>query len=85
VRSIADLLVELHRRGLERVHCEGGPGLLGQLAELDAIDEYLLTLSPHLIGGANTGLLGGAAAHERFLLHRVLRDGDHLMLSYRRS
>jgi 5-amino-6-(5-phosphoribosylamino)uracil reductase len=83
--DLADLLAELHRRGLGRVHCEGGPGLLGQLAALDAIDEYLLTLAPRLVGGASIGLLGGATADERFGLHRVLRDGDHLMLSYRRS
>jgi 5-amino-6-(5-phosphoribosylamino)uracil reductase len=81
--DIAELLAELHRRGMRRVDCEGGPGLLGQLASLDAIDEFLLTLSPQLVGGPTVGLLGGASAAASFRLHRVLRDGDHLMLSYR--
>lgn len=79
------LLGALLRRGARAVVCEGGPGLLGQLAADDRIDEYLLSISPRLVGGHDVGLLAGAAAPDAgFALHRVLRDGDHLMLSYRR-
>ena len=83
--DLAALLAELHRRGVRRVDCEGGPALLGQLAAIDAIDEFLLTISPQLVGGPTVGLLGSATAAVRFGLHRVLRDGDHLMLAYRRA
>jgi 5-amino-6-(5-phosphoribosylamino)uracil reductase len=83
--DVVELLAELARRGLRRIDCEGGPGLLGQLAAVSAIDEYLLTLSPRLVGGGDVGLLGGQDAQESFNLHRVLRDGEHLMLCYRRA
>ena len=78
------LLAELRDRGVRWLNCEGGPGLLGQLAESELIDEYMLTLAPRLVGGDQVGLLGGAAASQRFTLHRLLRGGDHLLLDYRR-
>jgi riboflavin biosynthesis pyrimidine reductase len=43
-------MAALEERGLGRIHCEGGPGLLGDLARLDLIDEFALTLSPMLVG-----------------------------------
>lgn len=84
--EIRTLLDVLHRRGARAVVCEGGPGLLGQMAATDRIDEYLLSLSPRLVGGHEVGLLAGTTVPDvGFALHRVLRDGDHLMLSYRRE
>ncbi len=80
------LLGILAARGIHRVACEGGPRLLGQLAEADLIDEYLLTISPQLVGGTMVGLVGSAEIDEnRFVLHQVLHEQDHLMCSYRRS
>ena len=38
-------------RGLERIHCEGGPRLLGDLAREGLLDELLLTATPILHGG----------------------------------
>jgi riboflavin biosynthesis pyrimidine reductase len=40
------LLAALHERGLHRVVCEGGPGLLAGLAADDVVDEVCLTLGP---------------------------------------
>lgn len=90
--DLALLLSELAGRGVRRVACEGGPGLLGQLAKDDLIDEFLVTISPQLVGGTSVGLLGGVGlpggvgtGNLPFELHAVLRDGDHLMCSYRRA
>lgn len=84
--DLEELLSKLFLRGVRRVACEGGPGLLGQLAQRDLIDEYLVTISPQLVGGATVGLLGGAHLEGlSFALHQVLREGDHLMCSYRRE
>lgn len=84
--DLTELLGILHDDGVRWVVAEGGPGLLGQLAEQDLIDEYLLTLSPRLAGGTKVGLLSGATAPEvGFTLERTLRAEDHLMMSYRRA
>lgn len=84
--DFALLLELLAQRGAKLVVCEGGPGVLGQLAAKGLIDEYMITLSPQLIGGEKVGLLSGAVAEdETFELHRVLQAEQHLMLSYRRS
>lgn len=84
--DFAELLAVLGDRGVRHVACEGGPGVLGQLAAAGLIDEYLLTVSPSLVGGDRVGLLAGATpADADFDLHRVLRQSEHLMLSYRRA
>ena len=85
--DFAELLRVLADRGAKDVVCEGGPGVLGQLAAEGLIDEYMITLSPQLIGGDRVGLLSGAhpGDEDDFALHRVLRSGQHLMLTYRRG
>jgi len=43
-------LSALSSRGLTRIHCEGGPTLLGDLAGADLLDELILTVTPTLLG-----------------------------------
>lgn len=83
----------LHARGLARVHAEGGPHLLGDLAAADVLDELLLTVTPLLAGGSYAdgtpiyrALAGGplADAPRRLALHHLLEDDSTLFLSYRR-
>ena len=45
---------ELHTRGFDRIHCEGGPALLTSLLEAQLLDELLLTVTPVLLGGGST-------------------------------
>ncbi len=49
----------LGRRGLRRVHCEGGPRILGELVAAGRLDELCLTLAPTMVGPGNGSLLGG--------------------------
>lgn len=49
----------LGERGLRRVHCEGGPRILGELVAADRLDELCLTLAPRMVGAGNGSLLGG--------------------------
>jgi len=51
------LVAALHERGLTRLLCEGGPGLLTTLVTAGVVDELCLTTSPTLLGEA-PGLLG---------------------------
>lgn len=43
-------LEQLAGRGLTRIHCEGGPRTLSDLANADLIDEFVLTITPELLG-----------------------------------
>lgn len=47
-------VVALADRGLHRIHCEGGPAVLGGLIAADLLDELFLTLSPILLGAPST-------------------------------
>jgi riboflavin biosynthesis pyrimidine reductase len=49
----------LGARGWQKVLCEGGPTLNGQLAAAGLLDELCLTLSPRLVGGTAKRLLNG--------------------------
>lgn len=51
----------LAARGLPRVHAEGGPRLLAELAAAGALDEVCLTLAPRLVGGPAPRILNAPA------------------------
>jgi 5-amino-6-(5-phosphoribosylamino)uracil reductase len=81
------VLAELARRGLNRVLCEGGPVLFGQLIAADAVDELCLTVAPLLAGGTAGRISHGpAGGHPRRLeLAGVLHEAGVLLLRYRRA
>jgi riboflavin biosynthesis pyrimidine reductase len=81
------LLVELARRGLHHVLCEGGPALLGDLQAADAVDELCLTVSPLLVGGDAGRIARGPVGSpaRRMTLVGALQSDDALLLRYRRS
>jgi riboflavin biosynthesis pyrimidine reductase len=49
--DLARLVATLAARGLNRIHCEGGPHLLGSLLQSGLLDELLQTIVPILRGG----------------------------------
>ncbi|MFC6881936.1 MULTISPECIES: pyrimidine reductase family protein [Actinomadura] len=79
----------LNERGLRRLLCEGGPGVLAQITAAGLLDELCLTLSPMLVGGASPRILQGPPVavtadlrpvqileSEGFLLLRYVRRPD---------
>jgi riboflavin biosynthesis pyrimidine reductase len=81
--DLAAALRELRRRGAEIVLAEGGPGLLGQMATADLIDELCLTLSPVLAGGDSRRVIHRAEPGLRHLdLDRILEHDGELYLRY---
>jgi riboflavin biosynthesis pyrimidine reductase len=84
--SAIDGLAALAERSAEVVLCEGGPSLLGQLAEHDVIDEWLVTVAGVAVAG-----VGGRIArldHEvdqRQVLASAITDGRDLFLAYVRD
>ncbi len=79
-------LAELDRRGLRRIDCEGGPRLFGSLIAEDLVNQLCLTVSPFLAAGDAGRIANGPTLVDPQLmhLHAALRDGDFLMLTYRR-
>lgn len=49
--DLAKMVAILADRGLPRIHCEGGPHLLGSLLQAGLLDELLQTIVPLLRGG----------------------------------
>jgi len=80
------LLEEFQRRGLLRVHCEGGPTLTGLMLADGAVDEMCLTVSPTLEGG-DAGRVTGAVPSDpqAMRLAQVLRSDSTLLLRYVRD
>lgn len=78
---------------VKHLHCEGGGGLIRSLAEMNAIDEFHLTLAGHILfGGADaptaTGIPGDfpASSLEFTLSHFEPRpEAGECFLSYRRA
>lgn len=67
----------LRERGLDRVLCEGGAHLLGDLSAAGLLDELCLSLSPMLAGPGADRIIAGAHAPVRPLtLTQALADDD---------
>lgn len=89
--DLADAVRQLHERGLVRIHAEGGPHLLADLAAADLLDDLCLTVSPVLAGGSYDDepqiprVLAGAVlpdAPRPLSLVHVLEDAGTLFLRY---
>jgi riboflavin biosynthesis pyrimidine reductase len=80
-RRLVDVLVA---RGLNRIHCEGGPHLFGDLIAAGAVDELCLTIGATLEAGVASRISAGAAPilPVGMRLAHVLRSGDTLLLRY---
>jgi riboflavin biosynthesis pyrimidine reductase len=81
------VLAELARRGLRRVLCEGGPSLLGDIVDMDLLDELALTVAPKLVGGGSPRVVASSTAVTNDLrTEHVLTDAEgYLYLRYARS
>jgi riboflavin biosynthesis pyrimidine reductase len=80
----AAALAALRARGLDRVLCEGGPGLAHDLLANGQLDELCLTLRAMMIAGEGLRLVTGAplVPAPALQLSSVLADGSDLFLRY---
>jgi riboflavin biosynthesis pyrimidine reductase len=80
----AAALAALRGRGLDRVLCEGGPGLAHDLLAAGQLDELCLTLRAMMTAGEGLGLITGAPLEPAAALElrSVLADGSDLFLRY---
>ena len=72
--EVAAVIEALWDRGLERVVCEGGPGLAAQLLAAGRIDELCLSTSPKLVGGGHPVLGAGDRVEQQLTLRSLLVD-----------
>jgi 5-amino-6-(5-phosphoribosylamino)uracil reductase len=74
--DLAEAIDQLAALGLGRVLCEGGPSLLGAIAEAAVLDELCLTWSPLLVGGDGPRVLRARGIDVRMqLAHLLHADG----------
>lgn len=83
------MLETMHQRGFQRIHCEGGPRLLGDLAAAELLDELLLTLTPTLHGGGATehimSVPGGLIPALRLTTTQVLEEDGSVFIRAQRA
>ncbi len=85
-----DLTEALHRLrelGHDRILCEGGPSLNGQLALGDLVDEWCLTISPLVLSGDSKRIASGPGLDggRRVVLDRVLRGRESIFTRWLRA
>jgi riboflavin biosynthesis pyrimidine reductase len=76
----------LRAQGMDRILCEGGPTLLDELVETDAVAEICVTVAPKLAGSQPVGTRRPSrlpVPAEMRLEHALECDG-YLFLRYRR-
>ena len=85
--SSADVMRVVREAKFERLLCEGGPSLFGELVSAGCIDELFLTVSPQLFGrsagdGKKALLEGVDLGGIPLELQSLRRDASHLFLRY---
>jgi riboflavin biosynthesis pyrimidine reductase len=79
-------LALLRAQGMSRVLCEGGPTLLDELVDADAVAEVCVTLAPKLAGSQPVGQRKPSrlSIPVAMRLEHALTYDDYLFLRYRR-
>lgn len=80
--SLHGLLADLLARGVERVVCEGGPGLFTAMVRDGLIDEVFLTVAPRLLGDAPSLTLGALPGGCSLRPRSVYQRAGELFLRY---
>lgn len=89
--SVAEAWIEIARSlGVKRLLVEGGGGVMWEFVRRNLIDQYYVTLTPRLLGGATAPtLVDGAGLSEKDLIDLKLtqckRVGDELYLIYSKT
>jgi riboflavin biosynthesis pyrimidine reductase len=87
--DLAGVVADLHRRGLGRVHCEGGPSLLSSLVVSNLVDELLITVTPMIVGAPPEQHLlnipSGLLESARWSPAHILSEDGTVFLRLRRS
>jgi riboflavin biosynthesis pyrimidine reductase len=88
--DIAAAIGELHRIGYSHILTEGGPTLLGEIANAGLLDELCLTTSPVLAAGSagrivNSPATAADGTTPRLSLRHVLADESFLFSRYVRE
>ena len=82
--DLAEVLRDLHGRGIRRAFIEGGPTLASAFVAAGLVDEYLVYLAPTLLGGGRLALgdIGVASIDEqrRLAIDHYDRLGDDLLV-----
>ncbi len=85
--DVARAVAMLRERGMHRILCEGGPTLLDELVEADAVTELCVTLAPRLAASQPVGYRVHPArltAPVTMRLAHALVCDDYLFLKYAR-
>lgn len=90
--EIQDLIDYLNSKGHKNIFIDGGPTLIAQLLQENALDEVHLTIAPKIFGSLpgktltmTEGILFPPDAVPQFELLAVERLDDEVVLRYRRS
>lgn len=75
----------LTQRGLNRIICEGGARLLGDLTRANRIDEFDVAVSPTFANNGQALLHADLGSPVRLTLSRVLEDEGFIFTRYLRS
>jgi 2,5-diamino-6-(ribosylamino)-4(3H)-pyrimidinone 5'-phosphate reductase len=84
VASVEAAVADLHRRGVRRILCEGGPTLNTALLQAEMVDEIFLTIAPKILGGEDplTIVKGASLGTVHLELRSLVELDGELFLKY---
>ena len=86
-RDLEEVLSDLWKRGVKHVWVEGGPAVASEFVALDLVNEFLVYLSPKILGGSKVALqdVGVASMPDAVDLYfkNVERLGSDILITAR--
>jgi len=84
IASVEAAVADLHRRGVMRILCEGGPTLNTALLQEGLVDEIFLTIAPKILGGEDplTIVKGSSLGTINLELQSLVELDGELFLKY---
>jgi 2,5-diamino-6-(ribosylamino)-4(3H)-pyrimidinone 5'-phosphate reductase len=84
IGSVEQAVLDLGRRGMRRILCEGGPTLNAALFQAGLVDEIFLTIAPKLLGGEDplTIVKGSSLGTVHLELRSLVELAGELYLKY---
>jgi riboflavin biosynthesis pyrimidine reductase len=77
--DLASVMARLAARGLQRVLCEGGPHLLGDLTAAGHLDELCLSIAPTVVAGDHPRIAAGAPVTANLTPRLLIQAQDTIL------
>ena len=82
--DVSALVLDLKKDSVKNIYCDGGGEVVRLLMERDLIDEYIISIIPHILGEGKRLFIGGVAPQNISLVSTKQYESGLVQMKYQR-